>query len=95
MITNWQWSPVMIPLFLGVVVSVVSIAFRIRHTFYANRFGVLLSLLGAVWLIGYILEIGWVNLEGKLFAAKVRYYILGLVPVLRGVVLSHSGRSTL
>ncbi|MFN2108821.1 MAG: histidine kinase N-terminal 7TM domain-containing protein [Anaerolineae bacterium] len=93
MITNWQWSPVMIPLFLGVFASVVSIAFRIRHTFYANRFGVLLCLLGAVWLVGYILEIGWVDVEGKLFLARVRYCILGLVPALwLGYVFHYTGR---
>ncbi|MBN2391899.1 MAG: PAS domain S-box protein [Anaerolineae bacterium] len=93
MITNWQWSPVMIPLFLGVVASVVSIAFRIRHTSGANRFGVLLSLLGAVWLIGYILEIGRVDLEGKLFAAVIRYCILGLMPTLwSGYVFHYTGR---
>ena len=94
MIVNWQWAPVMIPLLVGIVASVVAVAFKARHASDTNRFGVLLSLLGVVWLMGYILEIGWVNLEAKLFAAIVQYCTLSFVPVLwSGYVLQYTGRA--
>jgi PAS domain S-box-containing protein len=93
MITNWQWSPVMIPLFVGVVASIVSIVVKIRRPSEINRFGMLLSILGVVWLVGYISEIGCVDLEEKLYAAMVQYCTLGLVPALwSGYVLQYTGR---
>lgn len=93
MITNWQWSPVMIPLFVGIVASVMSTALKIKRASDANRFGILLSLLGVVWLLSYILEIGWVDLETKLFAAMGQYCALSLVPVLwSGYTLQYTGR---
>ena len=93
MITNWQWSPLMIPLFVGAVASVVSIVVKIRRPSATNRLGMLLSILGAVWLVGYIFEIGFVDLQGKLCAARAQYIAFGLLPaVWSGYVLQYTER---
>jgi len=56
MITNCQWSPAMIPLFVGIIASVVSIVFKTKHTSDSTyRRHIRLMLVGAVVVVFLIL----------------------------------------
>jgi PAS domain S-box-containing protein len=77
----WQETPYTVPLAVLTVVLVVS-AFYVwwhRKVPWAKT-GTLLVLAGAVWMLGYTLELASVPLAAKIFWAKVQYVGIVIVP---------------
>jgi len=76
----WQWTPYTIPLIMVVAISAISALYVWRRCTPWYRTGALLLLAGAVWLLGYALELGGAELPTKIFWNKVQYIGMAIVP---------------
>lgn len=90
---TWQWSPLMIPLLIGVFCCIVFAVYVARLGTEHTRVAALLMATGAVWLVGHTLEIGSVDLQTKAFWMKAQYFSVALLPTIWiGFVLQYTGR---
>lgn len=80
---TWQWMPILVPLAIGLLLSIVLTAyiFRKRDT-ETSRTGALLVATGAVWLFGYMMELGHIDIASKVFWAKAQYFSIALLPTI-------------
>ena len=77
----WQETPYTVPLAVVTVALVVSALYVWWHRRVPwAKTGTLLVLAGAVWMLGYTLELASVPLAAKIFWAKVQYVGIVIVP---------------
>ncbi|MBN1979643.1 MAG: GAF domain-containing protein [Anaerolineae bacterium] len=90
----WQETPYTVPLAVVTAVLVVSALYVWWHRKVPwAKTGTLLVLAGAVWLLGYTLELASAPLAAKLFWAKVQYVGIVIVPTgSLAFVLQYTGR---
>ena len=91
---HWQYTPYVFPLGIAAAVSVALALFAWRHHPAPGVTAfVLLMLAVAEWSLGYALRLASVELEAKLFWAKVRYLGIVIVPAVWLVfALQYTGR---
>lgn len=79
---NWQYTPYIIPLLIttAIATSLMVYAWQRRATSGALAF-VGLTLAAIIWSVGYILEIGSLDLPAKIFWGKVQYLGIVAIPV--------------
>ena len=78
----WQETPYTVPLAVVTVALIVSALYVWWHRKVPwAKTGTLLVLAGAVWMLGYTLELASAPLSAKIFWAKVQYVGIVVVPV--------------
>jgi len=90
----WQGTPYIILLIVAAAASVASVLYVwSRRPIPGNKTAVLIALAGAVWMLGYALELVSVDISAKVFWNKVQY--VGIVIALAAwlvFVLQYTGR---
>lgn len=93
---QWSYTSYAIPLFVSAALSAGIALYALKRrprTSYATIF-MLVALAGAVWSLGYALELLGADLKTKLFWAKIQYLgIPSIFPLLLAFLLHYTGKS--
>jgi two-component sensor histidine kinase/PAS domain-containing protein len=91
----WQYTPYTIPLFIMAGVAIASALFVLRRRYNVPgvRWGAVLLVASAEWVLGYALELASANLSAKIFWAKVEVAGTVVIPIaFLAFALEYAGR---
>jgi PAS domain S-box-containing protein len=79
---SWQYTPYMLPLLLNFIIVMI-LAFRSwQHRATPGAASFALLMLGvAEWSLGYLFELGGLDLATKIFWGKVQYVAIAFIPI--------------
>ncbi|MBU7025851.1 MAG: PAS domain S-box protein, partial [Theionarchaea archaeon] len=73
-LTTWQETPYTIPLIVAAAITAISAVYIWRrHRVAAAKTAALILLVGAGWVVVYVLELGSTSLHTKIFWSKLQY----------------------